>query len=212
MKRFKTSALIATLCSTLVASASAFAAGTSTTPTASTAPTPAVQTMAITPATASEIRVTCGVLTELHRDWATIQTSDNHFVHVKLSDATRYLPNSQAAAIAGLKEGDFAATRVGDEGEGAALTLRYGLHNFCRKADVVVVNGRVSDFTPHSLTVKANNGDPYIFELTGHTHYFVNGHSVAKKPKFEEGEQVRVKAIEEGDGSYTALDVSLHTS
>lgn len=210
MKRFTTPALIATLCSALLSSASAVAAGTAPTPAATG---PAVTQMAASPITlADESRVTCGRLTDLDLHSATIKPYDRAAVKVALTDRTVYLPLNQATAIAGLKKGDYVSARVSDEGEGTTQLLKYSLTDFCHAIrEIIIVNGKVTGHGLHTLDVMANNGDPYAFELTNRTHYFVNGKAVAGRPDIDDRETVRVRALEEADGSYSALDVYLWT-
>lgn len=202
MKRFLSTALITALCSTLLASASAFAAGAA--PTA-----PATQATSTPTMLAAEARVTCGKLVDLDPNSALIKRANGTVVKVKLTDNTDYRPNNQAAAIAGLKQGDFVSARVSDGGEGFTQVLRYGLHDFCLRPNEIIVEGKITDHSARTLTIAAKNGDPYIFELTNQTHYFVNGHPVANRPDLDNGEAVRVKALREADGSYSALIVWL---
>jgi Domain of unknown function (DUF5666) len=78
-------------------------------------------------------------------------------------------------------------------------------------ADLIQIQGKISDFNGISITILTTGNDLKAVRLTGNTKYYVNGKLVTGSPTLSKRETIRVKAHLESDGSLTARAIFLRT-
>ena len=144
----------------------------------------------------------------------TILRKDGSTVTVTLNGQTKYVVNGAvAAAPPAFSNGEAVRVRVQKQADGSLVALAVATGTFTKPVHTGArIGGTVSGSTATSLTVTLKNGSSVTVTLNGNTKYIVNGAQNASPPAFSKGQQVRVLAQKQSDGSYLALVVSVRTS
>lgn len=151
-----------------------------------------------------------GSLVSYNADSAVISTNAGNVTVMLLSD-TAYVTFDQAAAVAGLQDGDQVLA-IGRYFDGTLHVdrLRYDIHPFA-VSKLIRFEGRYQSNTSTTLTIviRRDHVDvARIFNTDANTRYYVHGKRVSA-PTYEPNERIRVWARQFSDQSWLAKIVNL---
>jgi hypothetical protein len=128
-------------------------------------------------------------------------------IDVALDPVTAYVSYDQAAALAGIKDGDQVdASGVYRDGTLHADRLRYDTSPFF-VTGAIKFNGHYSASTSSSLTLQLKKKNLITFNTDANTRYFLNGQRVAAE-SYEANEHVIVWAREYSNQTWLAVVVN----
>ncbi|HZT95277.1 MAG TPA: DUF5666 domain-containing protein [Chloroflexota bacterium] len=147
-----------------------------------------------------------GSLVSFSQSSALISTPNGN-VSVNLETWTRYVTDDQAAAVAGLKDGDQ-VDAVGRYHDGTLFTdtLRYDTSAFAVSGSVRFMGRYDKSSTPSTIVLDLGKGRQRSFDADANTRYYDDGKEQAK-PELKAGVPLTVWAQEYSDSSWLAKSV-----
>lgn len=154
-----------------------------------------------------------GSLTSFDATSAVIATPGGP-VNIHLTPSTNYLPNNQAAAVAGFKDGDQVLARGYFRNGFWTTSIRYDLVPFVITA-LDKFDGRLQlpAASATTLTILIRKNVTRTFNTDANTRYYDDGKLDTTPSKdLKQGTKLTVRAVEYSDSSWLAKSVVIHDS
>lgn len=136
----------------------------------------------------------------------TIRVAVNDYQAVALTDKTVYVVDCVRSPKPQWRYGERVHIVAQRKASGALNALQVSVGNL--RPGHVLIEGAISDFSAHALTIRIAPGDFRAVALTNGTKYIVNG-KPSTKPAWHLGEEVEVVAARECSNALRALVVSV---